>query len=408
MYNFNSEHHQFLDIITLLTSLLQRYPQAILAIGIVLTTVIVSILTLSDARMPGLKQTKISQDSKHGSNVEESVQVLNSPFKNSLAYVRWASHRPERMPLLRKYAPFFHDLHFSMPGYVKDRPAGFINLTHDSYESPDVLFYNPLAETMQLILQAPAGNPEAEINGIMNFHFDTWIDPLDFAGENLNLIWQAISSNPRSECMKSLARYPDYWGWGPKHRLHDQGQKAVKALASMDLGYNVDVDEWCVGWSDIYFIPRRFFADFIYLSNIFAAYQVFHEVAVPTIIHIIDRTRRAHPSRSVVNHIGDCYGSCCSAGAHLHDVLDKRCGHRLDYMNAMVIDATYERLDREAAMLGSNIEGAPWAMQTMYESVGGGNSLDEGKLKFLKGQLGKLQAKGDTKKDEGLDAVQPA
>jgi hypothetical protein len=357
--------------------------------------------------MPGAKQSKNRQDIKHGSSTEKSVQLLESPFKNSLAYVRWASERPERMPLLRKYAPFFRELHFSMPGYAKDKPRDFVNLTHDSYESPDVLFYKPLAETMQLLLDAPAGSPEAEIDGILNFHFDAWIDPINFAGENINLIWYAISSEPRFECMNSLARYPEYWGWGPEHRFHDQGQKAVKALANLDLGYNVDVDEWCVGWSDIYFVPRRFFADFIYLSNIFATYQVFHEVAVPTMIHIIDRTRRAHPSRSVVNHIGDCYGSCCSAGAHVHDVLDKRCGHRLDYMNTTVIDTTYERLDREAAMLGSQVEGSQWAMQMRCERVSGLDSLDNGKLNMLQGKLRELQARGETQKDERLNAIQP-
>lgn len=359
--------------------------------------------------MPGVKETKTREDTQHGSRTKEIAQVLESPFKNSLAYVRWASERPERMPLLRKYAPFFHDLHFSMPGYTKDKPKDFVNRTHDSYESPDVLFYKPLADTMQLLLEAPAGSPEAEIDGILNFHFDAWIDPLNFAGENLNLIWYAISSDPRLECMKSLARYPDYWGWGPEHRFHDQGQKAVKALANLDLGYNVDVDEWCVGWSDIYFIPRRFFADFIYLSKIFATYQVFHEVAVPTMINIIDRTRRAHPSRSVVNHIGDCYGSCCSAGAHVHDVLDKRCGHRLDYTNATVIDTAYERLDRETAMLGTKVDGTQWAMQTSYESVAEvAAGLDQGKLSLLKGKLGELKARGDTQKAEGLNAIQPS
>ena len=370
----------------------------------IMTTIVVAILTITDARMPGLEQSKNGKDVK---TLEKSSQVLESPFKNSLAYIRWASERPERMPLLRSYAPFFHDLHFSMPGYVKNEPVDFLNLTHDSHESPDVIFYAPLADTMQVILTAPASSPEASIDGVLNFHFDAWIDPLSFANENLNLIQYATSPSPRLQCMKTLSRYPDYWGWDPTHLFHEQARSAIRALKSLDLGYDVDLDEWCVGWSDIFYIPRRFFVDFIYLSRVFASFHSFHEVAVPTIVNIIDRTyrRQGHATRSVVNHIGDCYGSCCSPGATIDDVLEKRCGHRLDYGgDATVIAAAYDRLDREAAMLGSRLEGDPRMACEMF-GPSAGNGLDMEMLGMIDRKMGDMRAKGKTQKAEGLDAI---
>jgi hypothetical protein len=59
-------------------------------------------------------------------------------------------------------------------------------------------------------------------------------------------------------------------------------------------------------WSDIYYIPRHFFAEFIELSEIFLAVPVFHEIAIPTILHIIDKTHENRPSQSLITRIGDC------------------------------------------------------------------------------------------------------
>ena len=64
-------------------------------------------------------------------------------------------------------------------------------------------------------------------------------------------------------------------------------------------------------WSDIYYIPRRYFTEFIELSNVFLAVPVFHEVAIPTILNIIDKTHERRPSKSIITRIGDCCKSQC-------------------------------------------------------------------------------------------------
>lgn len=99
--------------------------------------------------------------------LETPKKNLESPFKNTLGFVRWNSEAPESMPLLRNYAPFFHDLHFSMPNYIKDEEldAKYHNITHDSYEDPSTI-YMQLSRTMQLILDSP----ESDIDGLLYFH----------------------------------------------------------------------------------------------------------------------------------------------------------------------------------------------------------------------------------------------
>lgn len=307
---------------------------------------------MSDSKMPDMSKSKGTPS--HPTSPSGSP-ILTSPFKNTLAMIRWNSDHPERMPLLQKYAPFFHDVHFSMPGYVKGQPD-FHNLTHDSYEISEYI-YMQIANTMQLILDAPAGSPTSEIDGLLYYHFDAWIDPLAYAGSNMHNIWfpdvvdQAPPSGggPRFECMTDTAKY-NWWGWGQK--FHHASLAASAVVDHFDMDYKVNTEEWCVGWTDIYYIPRRFFADYIFLSSIFGGFSTFHEVAVPTIVHIIDESRRRHPTRGVIDRFGDCWGSCCASNPDAHDVLWNRCGHRLDYLNEQVTATHYDRLDAQAAMLG--------------------------------------------------------
>lgn len=69
----------------------------------------------------------------HGNNNPGAVRDV-SPFQNTMAYVRWNTDaHPERMPTLKRYEPFFHTLHFSMPKYVPDKEESFVNLTHDNH-----------------------------------------------------------------------------------------------------------------------------------------------------------------------------------------------------------------------------------------------------------------------------------
>nr|XP_036582408.1 UDP-galactose transporter [Colletotrichum truncatum]KAF6791112.1 UDP-galactose transporter [Colletotrichum truncatum] len=279
-----------------------------------------------------------------------------SPFSNTLAMVRWNAKRMERVPLLLKYKPFFHTVHISMPDMMDDKPKDYHNLTHSQYPHHETI-YMQVAHTMKLILEE-----KPEIEGLMYFHFDSWIDPMAWVDENRKSIWYPTSHNtrqfegdgPRYMCMTDWQKFPQWWGW-----YHKWNEKAVTVngeIKRMNRGYDVVEEEFCVGWSDIYYIPRRFFADFIFLSYLYGCADLFHEVAIPTMLNIIDRSRRSEsaPYQSLIDRIGDCWGGCCDSSATAHDVKWTRCGHRLDYLNQEVVDAHYSRLDEQTAWLGRN------------------------------------------------------
>lgn len=303
----------------------------------------------------------------------EPRPILTSPFNNTLAFVRWNEHHPERIPLIEKYAPFFHTLHFSMPAMI-DAPlkTEYQNLTHDNWED-GLVTYVQIARTMEWILKMPKNESEREIEGLLQFHFDAWVDPMDFAQEDYNQMWIAVSRHndgvgggPTFLCMTKRTRFPDWPGMQTNRNWQYPLLNALAWLTAANTDYVFDPDEWCTGWSDIYYIPRHLWVDYIYLAYIFGAHSVFHEMAVPTIMHIIDQTRRERELSSIINFIGDCYGGCCAPGVGLEDLLAHRCGHKLDY-RGRVQEAHYERLDYAASVLGTEIERPAWMSPEVQE-----------------------------------------
>ncbi|KAK1959749.1 hypothetical protein LY78DRAFT_685694 [Colletotrichum sublineola] len=278
-----------------------------------------------------------------------------SPLSNTLAMIRWNSKRMERVPLLMKYEPFFHTVHVSMPDVMEDKPADYHNLTHSQYPHHETV-YVQVARTMKLIL-----DEQPEIEGLMYFHFDSWIDPMAWMDTNRESIWFPTTHNtrqingdaygPRYMCMTDPAINADWWRWSL--RLNEGVVAANGEVLRMNRGYVVEEKEFCVGWSDIFYIPRRFFGDFIFLSHVFGCADLFHETAIPSMLNIIDRSRRSEAARyqPVIERIGDCWGGCCDNSATAHDVKWTRCGHRLNYLDQEIVDAHYNRLDEEMAWL---------------------------------------------------------
>ena len=299
--------------------------------------------------------------------VESHENTILSPFRNSMAYVRWNSgdHR-NRDVRIREYAPFFHTLHFSIPEEHYD----YLNMTDDTFRH-SMESYQGVADTMSHILKQselekegntgpqpesvtnPHQRPASEIDGLMYYHFDSWLSPLDFANEDRNNVWLmgGVNQNPRYLCTNTTERHDWLWfGQGAQGPI----RSALKAVANDPMGYVVPPDnKLCYGWADIYWIPRRFFRDWIYLANIFNLHRGMHEMAVPTILTIIDLTYRTHETRPLLTRIGDCYGGCCSVAKYADDdVLFYRCGHKLDHLNMDTVNAQTNRLREQAAMLG--------------------------------------------------------
>lgn len=304
-----------------------------------------------------------AKDSTEPTPIVSTRPTIESPFKNTMAVIRWNTPHRERIPLLMKYQPFFHTVHISMPRLVPHLKEDFHNITHDQWPG-SLTVYVQLAHTMKLILDT-----QPKIDGLLYYHFDAWIDPLAWVGQNPHQIWfpsvvdvaPPTHGGPQFMCMDDASRYK-WWGW--RQDVHKTAIAASNVVDHFNLDYKIKKDEWCVGWSDIYYIPRRFFADYIFLAEVFGGFSVFHEVAVPTIVHIIDQSRRRNPYTSVIDRIGDCWGSCCASNPTVEDVLWARCGHRLNYLAKEVTNAFYDRLDAQAAMLGRPLNSTRYAMST--------------------------------------------
>jgi hypothetical protein len=84
---------------------------------------------------------------------------------------------------------------------------------------------------------------------------------------------------------------------------------------------------------------------------------VFHEVAIPTILHIIDETRRPHQTGSIIEHLADCWGDCCATKPTAADILGNRCGHKLDFTAVDISEVHFNRLREETRMLSLDVPG---------------------------------------------------
>ncbi|KAM0324835.1 hypothetical protein ACHAQA_007801 [Verticillium albo-atrum] len=349
-----------------LAAVSMKFNAAFLSMATIFTVMTVAFLSIVGSRIPLVAEDKIPSTNPPSNliNVDNHENgTIVSPFKNTLAMIRWNSAHPERIPLLMKYAPFFHTIHISMPKLLEDESPDFHNITHDQSPGTRVIF-NQVARTMKLILDT-----EPEIDGLLYYHFDAWIDPMAWSGMDRYSIWyphiidEAPPSHggPKFVCMTKTQKY-NWWGW--EQDFHRKAVAAANVVNGFGMHYKIKENEFCVGWSDIYYIPRRFFADYIFLSEVFGGFDVFHEVAIPTMLHIIDQSRRRNPYKPVMERIGDCWGSCCASNPTVEDVLEARCGHRLDYLTEAPVDAFYGKLDEQAKLLGQPMPETKYAMSS--------------------------------------------
>ena len=320
--------------------------------------------------MPDEVPSKVPPNTLESSS---NVTRLESPFKNSMAFIRINADRPERIPTVMAYEPFFRETHISMPNLTPNKHQ--LNLTHDSFEQTFTA-YQALGDTMKLILDAPANESASRIDGIFFFHFDIWLDPMAFAQENFQNIWLPDMEGPKYLCMTEKTRdeVMGEWYWFDRGAQHPAIDSAREVQDRFGRDFNLKGDEFCAGWADLYYVPRRFFADWIVLSTIYASHDVFHEMAVASMAHIIDMSRRSHPTLPVMTHFGDCWGGCCNGYPEGPEILWKRCGHHLNYLNQEHVKTHYGRLERETKMLGSNITEAARGKedeQRMMKELGG-------------------------------------
>ena len=66
---------------------------------------------------------------------------------------------------------------------------------------------------------------------------------------------------------------------------------------------------------------------------------------------MIDLTNRLTPLHTVITHLEDCWGGCCSYGATANEIKTKRCGHKIDLSNDQIANALINILKSESPYL---------------------------------------------------------
>jgi hypothetical protein len=98
-------------------------------------------------------------------------------------------------------------------------------------------------------------------------------------------------------------------------------------------------------------------SDFVLLSKAYGSFPIFHEIAIPTMARILERSYSAHPSMSAIQALGDCWGGCCIVNPEKEDILDHRCGHKFDFRDWENAKVHFTRLDENSELLGKP---KPW------------------------------------------------
>jgi hypothetical protein len=238
--------------------------------------------------------------------------IFESPFKNTVASIRINHDLPERISTLREgYEPFFHTVHISMPH--RDEDPKQTNYTRDFWDNSETP-YPPVVETVQYLIE----QADDEVEGLLWYHFDSWIEPLSFGNMDFETIWVLDAGNPTFQCIKD-EKMLETWSWVSWGK-HKAVREASHAIREMYPEYKFDPQEFCSGWSDMYYIPRKYFADFVKLGRVYADHDAYHEISIPTLFHIIDQTYRKHPSLSILHRWADCWGDCCTSNPRRFDV----------------------------------------------------------------------------------------
>lgn len=296
---------------------------------------------------------------QHYTDLSKSYTQEGS-LKSTIAVVRYNDERPQRRASLDRYAPFFHTIHHSMPHFHDGEPMEYeCHINKDTFPS-SIHTYKSNADLMRLILDT---NPN--ITGMLYFHFDAWLDPAGFKDMNYNNVWWPTRRHQRvpsgmaytdfepafgchvldAEEKERRVEWPYTW-WPFDDNFYQKNFDSFNDVYERT-NHGLHKDEFCIGWSDLYYIPRRFFAMYIELANIFIEREAFHEMVVPGIITLL---QRVHGEDSL-DELVDCWGDCCHKNPTVEAVKSHRCGHRFDWLNAELTFAVLSRLDKQTSEL---------------------------------------------------------
>ena len=197
----------------------------------------------------------------------------------------------------------------------------------------------------KLLAPPPAAcNHVVHFSGVLFHHHDMWVNPaklLDPQQYDRNLLWipeRGLPNQHPEEAATFCASGEELardcgWGWCMVNMSFpgqiSEKEQALRALALVQPG----LSQWPAGrvcrmHSDIFYVPVRFMAE---VGRVAWAFNTtFHEVAIPTILHIALWEGEA---REAFQHT-HCNGSCCDRAGD--DLANYTCAHRLDLTNRTV------------------------------------------------------------------------
>jgi hypothetical protein len=210
--------------------------------GLALTTLFTFILV----GLVTLLKSHWQQNGTISSSTTPRPEPLESPLKNTLAFIRSNHDIPDRVTtLVEGYRPYFKTIHISMPAHEQNET--YVDLTRDYY-GDGMTPYLPVQRLLSWLDERGKLN---EYDGLLYWHFDAWIEPLAFHDMDKTRIWLTTNGDGlKYKCMGPQPwRDPDWvwWGNGGWENTLEANRVAYNMLRDVfGHGFDMDPDEYCM------------------------------------------------------------------------------------------------------------------------------------------------------------------
>lgn len=221
---------------------------------------------------------------------QQQQKCFKNRFENTLLIIIFNFGLYDHIPLLKKlYQTTFPNIVFCGPTISHN----FSIVTADIYNG--YFSYHCLPMIMRNYANYD------NYSGYLFMNDDVLLNFWNLPRLDANEIWEG----PKKPISVSTFHRPDHWWywwgsrWGLKNCIKtlnitrvsgkNHGAEFFKTLRKN----NKNSHEQCYGGrSDVFYIPRRFLHQFVYLAKMFRNNDVFLEIAVPTILRMLDNQRK--------------------------------------------------------------------------------------------------------------------
>lgn len=234
-------------------------------------------------------------------------------WNSTAAYIKFNSERPERLGFLSVYEKYFYSLTFSMSGFGR----------HDS----NLFHACPYMAEVYICVADIIRNLPSDVTGVLYYHFDAWLVPERLSVLNLNSFWTTKARNPLDGCFPVNDIPPENKQWWNIDHLINDGGPAMKDIKERLNLSSIAADEVCMGWADIYYVPRSLFDLYIAVANILYEHRINQEVGIPIIWNVFRKTTY------IKEEVLPCWGDCCAVNPPASAINEYACGHRIDWSN---------------------------------------------------------------------------